>query len=238
MKYLFLPLIVLFLSGCATAPQYPGFSVAALAPYKKIMLARIKNDEMLFVTYRYWRQPSGPNLIGNFIDEGYSAYVAQTNKSFNDKIKRNMKPELETRLYGALEDGLKTRQIKYVSVGIAAKDVDMNLYNEESRAKLAALLRDKCASCDAALVIDPAFGYVKHGNGLRACSGGNMVLISLADGTIRAKSSPYFVDTTSKYDYAFESEVLKDAIRAAEFIPPTVDSLAKVILAEVTPAVR
>jgi hypothetical protein len=230
--------VFMALFGCATAPQHPSVSVAMLTPYKKIMLARIKTDEMLFVARRSWSGVGGPNLALSLMDDGFRAYTLQTNKAFNDKVKRNMKPEFEALLYTLLDDGLKARQISHISIDIPTKEVESNLYTEEARVRLTAMLRSKCESCDAALLVDPSFGYAGNGNGLRAWSGAGLLLVSLADGTIRAKSSPSFMDTTSKYDYAFESEVIKDATRAANFIPPTVESLAKVILGTVIAAPR
>lgn len=82
------------------------------------------------------------------------------------------------------------------------------------------------------MLIDPSFGFVQIGDaGWRAISNADLLLLNLVDGTIRAKSSASFMDETTKYEYRIDIELLKDAPGAARYIPPTVDGLAKVMLA-------
>jgi hypothetical protein len=229
----FILVVASILFGCSTTPPHPKFNVAALALYKKLLLVPVKTEEKLFVENRRWvGSPANATLV-SLMDDGYRAYVTKTNKELNDKLSRNMKPELEARLFTLIKQGLTARQVNFVTVEAAATDIILNPHSDELKARLAATLRSKCADCDAALLIDPAFGFAFEGagKGARAYSGAELLLVSLSDGAIRAKSTASFMDVTSKYDYAFAADVVKDAIRAVEFIPPTVEPLAKAILA-------
>jgi len=214
------------LFGCAT--PHPKFDVAALKPYQKLMLVPVKTDEMLFVTQRFKdiRRAGGADLLGDL----YATWLWQLNKDFNEQIKRDMKPELEAQLYAAIKKNFSANQIKYTTFEMSAKEIAMNRFSDELKANYVAALRQKCPTCDAALLIDPSFGFVQKGDaGWRAVSNADLLLLNLVDGTIRAKSSALFMDETTKYEYRVDIELLKDAPGAARHIPPTVDGLAKMI---------
>lgn len=226
LQRLFRLLFASLLFGCAT--PHPKFEIAALRPYQKLMLVPVKTDEMLFVTTRLReiRQSTG-SAMGDI----YGSWVMQLNQDFNKQIKRDMKPELEAQLYAAINKNLIANQIKYTTFEVSAKEIVMNRYSDEKKADYLAVLRQKCPTCDAALLIDPSFGFVQKGDaGWRATSNADLLLLNLVDGTIRAKSSASFMDETAKYEYRVDIELLKDAPGAARYIPPTVDGLAKVML--------
>lgn len=216
-----------FLFGCAT--PHPKFDVTALKPYQKLMLVPVKTDEMLFVTTRMRdiRQTTGTSL-----GDIYGSWVMQLNQDFNKQVKRDMKPELEALLYAAISKNFAASQIKYTTFELTAKEIAVNRYSDELTTSQLAVLRQKCPTCDAALLIDPSFGFVQKGNaGWRATSNADLLLLNLVDGTIRAKSTVSFIDETSKYEYPIDIDLLKDALGAARFIAPTVEGLAKVMLA-------
>jgi hypothetical protein len=155
------------------------------------------------------------------------------NQDFNQQIKRNMKPELEAKLYAEINKNLIANQIKYTTFEVSATEIVMRNWGvDEIKAKHLKLLRQKCPTCDAALLIDPSFGFVQKGNaGWRAASNADLLLLNLVDGTIRARSLASFVDETSKYDFLTDTDLLKKTPEAEQYIPATVDGLAKVILA-------
>jgi hypothetical protein len=213
------------LFGCAT--PHPKFDATALKPYQKLMLVPIKTDEMLFVTQRLrYTQPTAGSALGDV----YAGWVMQLNQDFNKQIKRDMKPELEAQLYAAINKSFIANRVKYTPFEMSAKEIFTSRYSDELKPDYLTTLRQKCPTCDAALLIDPSFGFVQKGDaGWRAVSNADLLLLNLMDGTIRAKSSASFMDETSKYEYRVDIELLKDAPGAARHIPPTVDGLAKVM---------
>jgi hypothetical protein len=228
LEQLFILFFACLLFGCAT--PHPKFDIAALKPYQKLMLVPLKTDEMLFVTQRFKdiRRAGGVDLFGDI----YATWLWQLNQDFNKEIKRDMKPELEAQLYAAINKNFIANQIKYVTYEMSAKEIVMNRYSDEAKANHLTALRQKCPTCDAALLIDPSFGFVQKGDtGWRAVSNADLLLLNLVDGNIVAKSSASFMDETTKYEYRVDIELLKDAPGAARHISPTVDGLAKVIVA-------
>ncbi len=218
--------------GCATS--HPKFDVAALKPYQKLMLVPVKTDEMLFVTQRNQDIGRSGNMsLFSLLEEVRINRDRQLNQDFNKLIKRDMKPELEAKLYAQINKNFTVNQIKYTTFEVSASEIVMKRYwgSDEVKTSYLKLLREKCPACDAALLIDPSFGFVQKGNaGWRASSTVDLLLLNLVDGTIRAKSSASFVDETSKYDFPTDVDVLKKTPDAEQYILPTVEGLAKVML--------
>jgi hypothetical protein len=220
--------IASILFGCSTTAPHPKFDVAALKPYQKLMLVQVKTEEMLFVTTRVRDIPIATRAG---LEDLYGSWVLQMNQVFNKQIKRDMKPELEAKLYAEIIKNFTANQIKYTTFEVSGRDILLNRYTDKKKADYLLLLRQKCPACDAALLIDPSFGFVqKNSAGWRAVSNADLLLLNLVDGTVRTKSLISFVDEISKYDFPTDTDLLKDAPSAAQYIQPTVLGLAKVML--------
>jgi hypothetical protein len=251
---------LIFPSACATTSRVPPFEASALAPYKNLALVQTNANELLFVSFRRYPQAaingpltrgsnaaavgSGTIVTGNTVgasvansvlvsvmgDAMYARWVRNA-QAFNDALPSDAKSGMDQRLYSQLAARLTSRGI---GVAPVTTEVDSTLlYHPEEKMikKFAESVRKQCAGCDAALVVHAGYGF-QHVPyvGMRAQAEADVLLIRLTDGLLHSRSTVAFTDTKNKYDYPYDTELLQDTVRAARWIPPTVDPLASLIL--------
>jgi hypothetical protein len=253
---------LLLASGCATTSRVPPFAASAIMPYKNIALIQTNTNELLFVTSRRYPQAeasgplmkgnnatsigNGPLVVGNsagatvvgtvlaqvMTDAKYRSWVRSA-QIFNDALPKEMKSEMDQRLYAQLTARIRSRGIDATRLAIDA-DPGLFYYLDESVIKtFAESVRKQCGGCDAALIVHAGYGFHQVPYvGLRAQAEADVLLISLPDGVLRSRSVVTFVETKNKYDYPYDTELLRDIVRAGKWIPTTVEPLASLILAD------
>ncbi len=252
---------MLLLAGCATTPRVPPFAASAIMPYKNVALVQTNANELLFVTSRRYPQAvasgplmkgsnaisigNGPLVVGKSVgatvvgtvlaqvmtDSMYRSWISSA-QIFNDALPKEMKSEMDQRLYAQLAARIVGRGVGVTKLTINA-DPDLFYYPEELVIKtFAESVRKQCAGCDAALVVNAGYGFQHVAYvGMRAQAEADVLLISLADGVLRARSVVTFTETKNTYDYPYDIELLRDITGAGKWLPPTVEPLANLILA-------
>jgi hypothetical protein len=253
---------LILVAGCATTSRIPPFDPPAMAPYKNLALVQTNANELFFVTFRRYPQAvaSGPLTSGNsrtalgggslvtgnsvgatiassilstlMSDAMYGRWVRNT-QAFNDALSKEMKSEMDQRSYAQLSSRLAGRGKGATKLTIDA-DPALFYYPPEPVTKaFAESVRKQCAACDAALVVNAGYGFQHVAYvGMRAQAEADVLLISLADGVIQARSAVVFTDTKNKYDYPYDAELLQDIARAGKWIPLTVEPVTNLILTD------
>jgi hypothetical protein len=241
--------VAALLGGCA-ATRDPSFDSSALSSYQNVALVNTAADELLFVTFRRHPQvlDSGPlmadgtgvaaivrnrKLSNQITVAQYDGWVSKT-KKFNATLAKNPKAEMDERLFSILKTSVESKRIKATPLSFST---DMALFSSPPEAvtkKFAGDVRSRCPTCDAALVVNAGYGFhhVPY-TGQRAQAEADVLLISLVDGVIRSRATVVYTDTKNKYDYPYDTELLRDTVRAAEWLPPTVGPLAAMIFTDV-----
>jgi hypothetical protein len=238
--------VTALLCGCA-ATRAPNFDSSALSSYRNVALVNTAADELLFVTHRRHPQvladgplttQGGVTLVGNralstrITIAMYERWVSTT-KKFNNTLAKNPKAEMDERLFSLLKTRLENKKINVTRLSLRTDPALFYSPPEPIAKKFADDVRSRCPTCDAALVVNAGYGFhhVPY-TGQRAQAEADVLLISLADGVIRASATVVHTDTKNKYDYPYDTELLRDIVRAAEWLPPTVEPLAAMILSD------
>jgi hypothetical protein len=253
--------IMLLLAACATTSRVPPFAASAIMSYKNVALVQTNANELLFVTSRRYPQAvasgplvkgsnaisigNGPLVVGKSVgatvagtvlaqvmtDAMYRSWISSA-QIFNDALPKEMKSEMDQRLYAQLAARIVSQGGGVTKLTINA-DPGLFYYPEELAIKtFAESVRKQCAGCDAALVVHAGYGFQHVAYvGMRAQAEADVLLISLADGVLRSRSVVTFTETKNTYDYPYDTELLRDIAGAGKWLPPTVEPLANLILA-------
>jgi hypothetical protein len=156
-------LTLMTLSGCAMPP--PAVSSASLNGAKRVAIVNIAIAEPLMLITRN-NLSSGSNshlapgasaIVGALINEALAINWELNRREFNDRAPANLAKDLQNQF-------TKAMQIEVAATGREATIVEINVpdrVNKNYSQLMIQSIREKCASCDHALIISGAFGYTK-----------------------------------------------------------------------------
>jgi hypothetical protein len=174
------------LSSCATPP--PNVSAASLAGAKRVAVVNLTQAEPLMMGGRY--DPSGgtnglvgagpSGLLAGLVLTGAGASWASNRKEFNDSAPAGLALDLQRQFTQLMQKELVAPRRETVVV-----EIEPPTAQEKNTAQLLAQsIRTKCATCDYALMVSPAFGYSQGDRILNPTAQSTYQTVRLADATV------------------------------------------------------
>jgi hypothetical protein len=175
----------MILSGCVT-PSLPPVSAASLAGAKRVAIVNVAPTQRLMLGARYHSLdnafgvgPGAGGLAAGLIIAGTEANAFNNAKEFNERAPAGLALALQNQF-------TKSMQSEVAATGREAIIVDINVPNRADKNYLQLLIqsiREKCAACDHALIINGAFGYTTGDRVLNPTAESSHEVLRLADAT-------------------------------------------------------
>jgi hypothetical protein len=184
---IFAVLTLTTLSGCAMSP--PAVSGASLHGAKRVAIVNIAQSEPLMLVTR--NDPSGRGnvyvgagvggvLVGAFMAEATAINWVNNRREFNERAPANLAIDLQIKFTKSMQGEIAATGREAIIVDINAPDRADKNYSP----LMIQSIREKCASCDHALIISAAFGYTKGDRVLNPTAESFHEVVRLADAAV------------------------------------------------------
>ena len=180
------------LGACVTPP--PTVSSASLNGAKRVAIVNIALAEALMLGARNYPSAGGNanfgagGMLGAFMIEGLAINWAKNRQDFNERAPANLAKDLQAQLTKSMQSEVAATGREAIIVDISVPDRADKNYSQ----RMIQSIREKCASCDHALIISSAFGYTKGDRALNPTAESSFLTARLTDAMITG-DTPFLI---------------------------------------------